>query len=302
LSLISLVEVRKDFGIRTLFDNLTLHVGERERLGLIGPNGAGKSTLLRLLAGLEPPGGGQRRVLPQARIVLVSQEPEMDPERTVLEQVFAGSGEKMELLGRYTALTDALALAHAEGRDDAAPAAAAPPEAAVGAAVDMPQAGAAQFRERFESLLPTIHQEWPEVARHTLEATRGSFDTVVEVIARQTGSTSEGIKEQLLELVLVSGDQVHQLADSLRPLEEQLETLLDDLHHSLRPRIEKPVRQRPLMALGIAAGVGLITGLLLASICWPEAWMKPVSPWPTTTWLSSCCYCFLPVTKPRPHR
>ena len=120
MSLISLVEVRKDFGIRTLFDNLTLHVGERERLGLIGPNGAGKSTLLRLLAGLEPPGGGQRRVLPQARIVLVSQEPEMDPERTVLEQVFAGSGEKMELLGRYTALSDALALAHAEGRDDAA--------------------------------------------------------------------------------------------------------------------------------------------------------------------------------------
>jgi ElaB/YqjD/DUF883 family membrane-anchored ribosome-binding protein len=121
------------------------------------------------------------------------------------------------------------------------------------------------FRERFEALLPALQKEWPEVARHTLEATRGSFDTVVEVIARQTGSTSEGIKEQLLELVQVSGDQVHQLADSLRPLEEQLETLLDDLHHTLRPRIEKPVRERPLMALGIAAGVGLITGLLLAS-------------------------------------
>ena len=120
MSLISLVEVRKDFGIRTLFENLTLHVGERERLGLIGPNGAGKSTLLKLLAGLEPPGAGQRRVQPQARIVLVSQEPEMDPERTVLEQVFAGSGEKMELLGRYTALSDALALAHADGRDDTA--------------------------------------------------------------------------------------------------------------------------------------------------------------------------------------
>ena len=126
-------------------------------------------------------------------------------------------------------------------------------------------AATAEFRERFESLLPTIQREWPEVARHTLEATRGSFDTVVEVIARQTGSTSEGIKEQLLELLQVSGEQVHQLADSLRPLEEQLEHLLDDLHHTLRPRIEKPVRERPLMALGIAAGVGLITGLLLAS-------------------------------------
>ena len=92
MSLISLVDVRKDFGIRTLFDGLTLHIGERERLGLIGPNGAGKSTLMRVLAGLEPTGGGSRRVLPQARIVLVSQEPEMDPERTVLEQVFADSG------------------------------------------------------------------------------------------------------------------------------------------------------------------------------------------------------------------
>ena len=85
MSLISLVGVRKDFGIRTLFDDLTLHVGEKERLGLIGPNGAGKSTLMRLLAGLEPPGAGERRTLPQARIVLVNQEPEMDPEQAILE-------------------------------------------------------------------------------------------------------------------------------------------------------------------------------------------------------------------------
>jgi len=120
VSLISLVDVRKDFGIRTLFDGLSLHVGERERLGLIGPNGAGKSTLMRVLAGLEPPGGGERRVLPQARIVLVSQEPEMDPERTVLEQVFAESGEKMQLLRRYTEVSDALAHAHSAGSDDTA--------------------------------------------------------------------------------------------------------------------------------------------------------------------------------------
>ena len=124
---------------------------------------------------------------------------------------------------------------------------------------------ASQFRDRFESLLPSIQREWPEVARHTLEATRGSFDTVVEVIARQTGRTSDGVKQQLLELVQVTGDQAHHLADSLRPLEEQLEQLLDDLNASLRPRIEKPVRERPLMALGIAAGVGVLVGLLLAS-------------------------------------
>ena len=120
MSLISLVQVRKDFGVRTLFDQLTLHVEERDRLGLIGPNGAGKSTLLRLLAGEEPPGEGERRLAPQARVVLVSQEPQIDPERTVLEQVFADSGEKMQLLRRYTEVSQALAKAHAEGGDGSA--------------------------------------------------------------------------------------------------------------------------------------------------------------------------------------
>jgi ATP-binding cassette subfamily F protein uup len=118
MSLISLVGVRKDYGVRTLFEDLSLHIGERERLGLIGPNGAGKSTLLRLLAGVEPPGAGERRVQPQARIVLVSQEPQLDPERTVLEQVFEGSGEKLRLLRRYTEVSEALAQAHASGHDD----------------------------------------------------------------------------------------------------------------------------------------------------------------------------------------
>jgi ATP-binding cassette subfamily F protein uup len=113
VSLISLVGVRKDFGIRTLFDNLSLHVEPGDRLGLIGPNGAGKSTLLRVLAGQEPVGAGERRIQPQARVVLVSQEPKLEPERTVLEQVFAASGEKMALLARYTAVSDALA--HAPG-------------------------------------------------------------------------------------------------------------------------------------------------------------------------------------------
>ncbi len=99
------------------------------------------------------------------------------------------------------------------------------------------------FRDRFETLIPTIQREWPAVARQTLEATRGSFDEVVEVIAEQTGRTSSGVQAQLLELVAVTGDQASRLADSLRPLEEQLEGLLDELNSNLRPKIEKPVRR-----------------------------------------------------------
>lgn len=120
MSLISLVGVRKDFGIRTLFENLSLHVEPGDRLGLIGPNGAGKTTLLRVLAGEESLGAGERRTQPQARVVLVSQDPQLDPERTVLEQVFAGSGEKMALLARYTAVSDALAHAGDGGEEQRA--------------------------------------------------------------------------------------------------------------------------------------------------------------------------------------
>lgn len=121
------------------------------------------------------------------------------------------------------------------------------------------------FRERFEALLPALQKEWPEVARHTLEATRGSLDHAVEVISRQTGATSAGVRRQLGDLLNATGDQAHQVVDSLKPLEEQLEHLLDELNSTLRPKIEKPVRERPLLALGVAAGVGLIVGLLLNS-------------------------------------
>jgi ElaB/YqjD/DUF883 family membrane-anchored ribosome-binding protein len=113
--------------------------------------------------------------------------------------------------------------------------------------------------------LPRIQKEWPDVARHTLEATRGSFDQVVEVIARQSGTTAAGVRRQLTDLLHVTTEQASHMAETLRPLEEQLESLLDELNSTLRPRIEKPVREKPLLALSVAAGVGLIVGLLLSS-------------------------------------
>ncbi len=111
MSLISLVGAAKDFGIRTLFTDLDLHIGEGERLGLIGPNGAGKSTLLRVLAGREPLGEGERRCSQKLRVELVGQESEVTPGLTVLEQVLEGCGAKRDLLLRFSALSDAIAAA-----------------------------------------------------------------------------------------------------------------------------------------------------------------------------------------------
>ena len=109
MSLISLVDASKDFGIRTLFEDLTLHIREADRVGLIGPNGAGKSTLLRVLSGKEPLGGGERRCSSRLRIELVGQDSTVEPGLTVLEQVLAGCGEKRELLLRFSAVSEAVA-------------------------------------------------------------------------------------------------------------------------------------------------------------------------------------------------
>lgn len=56
--LLSCQSVNKSFGTKALFENLSLHLFEKDRIGLIGPNGSGKSTLLKILAGLETTDSG----------------------------------------------------------------------------------------------------------------------------------------------------------------------------------------------------------------------------------------------------
>ena len=118
--------------------------------------------------------------------------------------------------------------------------------------------------ERFESLLPKIQERWPELAQQTLDATRGSLDELVRVIYQHSGRTTQGVQEQLEDLFHSASDRTKDLADSLEPLENQLEDLLDELNSTLRPKIETPVRKRPLMAIGIAAGIGVMLGILLS--------------------------------------
>ena len=119
------------------------------------------------------------------------------------------------------------------------------------------------FRDRFESLLPEIQKRWPEVTHQALEATRGSFDEVVHLISSQSDRAASLVTAQLEDLLHQAGDRTRNLADNLDPLEEQLEHLLDELNRTLRPKLEKPVRERPLMSLAVAAGVGILVGVLL---------------------------------------
>lgn len=109
MSIFTLQSVRKDFGIKEILKDANFSLGATDKVGLIGTNGSGKSTLLKMIAGLEPVDNGQILVNSGVRIVYLPQQPEVDEARTVLEQVFADSGERMRLVREYEDVSDRLA-------------------------------------------------------------------------------------------------------------------------------------------------------------------------------------------------
>ena len=74
-----------------------------------------------------------------------------------------------------------------------------------------------RFRDRFESLVPDIQRRWPEVTQQALEATRGSFDEVVQLLSEHSDRAGNVVSIQLEELLHQAGDRTKHLADSLDP-------------------------------------------------------------------------------------
>ena len=119
--------------------------------------------------------------------------------------------------------------------------------------------------EKIDSLIPLIQEKWPTIAKQTLAATKVSIDDLVEVIASHTGTSSNGIKNQLFEIIDSIRENKWEISEKIEPIESQLEELLDELNSTLRPKIESPIRKKPILSIAIAAGIGLLIGTLLKS-------------------------------------
>ena len=117
--------------------------------------------------------------------------------------------------------------------------------------------------EKIDSLIPLIKEKWPNIAHQTLEATKGSIDDLVEVIASHSGASVIGIKSQLFEIIDSIRENNWEISERIEPIESQLEELLEELNNTLRPKIENPIRKKPLLSIAIAAGIGLLIGTLL---------------------------------------
>ena len=121
------------------------------------------------------------------------------------------------------------------------------------------------LREKIDSLIPVIQDKWPSIAKHTLETAKGSIDDLVGVIAKHTGTSSNRIKNQLFEIIDSIQENKWEISDQINPIEGQLEELLDELNKTLRPKIEIPIKKRPILSIAIAAGIGLLIGSFINS-------------------------------------
>ncbi len=101
--LLSAEHISKNYGSRQLLDDVNFYLDDGDKVGVIGINGTGKSTLLRILAETEQADEGTMARNPNLQVAYLPQTPDMDPEATVLEQVFLGFPAQFRQLNEYEA-------------------------------------------------------------------------------------------------------------------------------------------------------------------------------------------------------
>ena len=97
-------------GGREVFKGITLSFLPGVKIGVLGVNGAGKSTLLKIIAGIETEYGGEAFAAEGARVGYLSQEPYLDPTKTVAENVAQAFGPLQTALTRFNEISDRFAL------------------------------------------------------------------------------------------------------------------------------------------------------------------------------------------------
>src|SRR5262245_35429704 len=107
-TIITLDGVTKQFTERPLLQNISLALTAGERVGVVGVNGSGKTTLLRIAAGVEQPDMGQISMARGLRIAYLPQNPPLDPNLTVIEQLFQSDTPALRLVRAYEEANDAL--------------------------------------------------------------------------------------------------------------------------------------------------------------------------------------------------
>jgi len=105
----TMVRARKAVGDKLILDDVTMSFFPGAKIGVVGPNGAGKSTILKIMAGLDTPSNGEAKLAAGYTVGILMQEPELNDDKSVLENVQEGVGEIMGKITRFNEISAELA-------------------------------------------------------------------------------------------------------------------------------------------------------------------------------------------------
>ena len=97
-------QARKAHGDKVVLDDVTLSFYPGAKIGVVGPNGMGKSTLLKVMAGLEEVSAGDARLTPGYTVGILQQEPPLDEEATVIENIRMAFADVLAKVERFNAI------------------------------------------------------------------------------------------------------------------------------------------------------------------------------------------------------
>lgn len=101
MEILSIENLTKTYGDKILLNQISFSIASQERIGIVGVNGTGKSTLLKLIAGKEERDQGTMKHANDFTVAYLAQEPELQGDRTILAEVFAGESTLMTVLREY---------------------------------------------------------------------------------------------------------------------------------------------------------------------------------------------------------
>ncbi len=102
-------DARKAHGNKVILDEVTLSFYPGAKIGVVGPNGMGKSTLLKIMAGLEDVSNGEARLTPGFTVGILQQEPELEEDKTVIENVRLAFGDMLAKIERFNQVSAEMA-------------------------------------------------------------------------------------------------------------------------------------------------------------------------------------------------
>ena len=107
-------KARKAVGDKVILDDVTLSFYPGAKIGVVGPNGMGKSTLLKIMAGLEEVSNGDARLTPGYSVGILMQEPALDEDATVIENIRQAFGEVLAKVERFNQIGEEMAAPDAD--------------------------------------------------------------------------------------------------------------------------------------------------------------------------------------------